>query len=210
MEVWTKKIVAWHAELSFRERLLVGAGVIAVVWMIWLFGVWDVLTNRVANAETSLMHVQGELATARASAQSDQTQAAQRAALSREVEALSDLLQSEREALDVAMGAFVKPNEMDGVLRDVLAASGGVELVALKSLPPKEVSVNELVVFYQHPLVIELEGSFSDIYTYLRAVESRSEVISFDRLEYKVVEHPQAVARVQLSTVSRSKDWLGV
>ena len=119
-------------------------------------------------------------------------------------------LETEKQALDSTMTGFVKPDDISQVLQDVLATNRGVKLVALKSLPVKVIPVSETVVFYQHPLTVELEGSFSAIYAYLTAVEKRSGVISFHSLEYEVQEHPEAIARVELSTVSRSKEWLGV
>ena len=204
------QIVTWHTKLNTRERILVGFGVIAAVWMIWLFAIWDVLGVGVSDAEAELRRVQSELASATQNQQTEADLARDRQALLVRVDSLTNEIASEQRALDNTMTAFVKPDDVSQVLRDLLATNRGVKLVALKSLPVKEISVSEAVVFYQHPISVELEGSFTAIYTYLDAVEKRSGVISFHSLEYEVSEHPEATARVELSTVSRSKEWLGV
>ena len=50
MQSQINQLIAWHAKLNIRERILVGLGAVAAVWMVWLFAVWDVL--RVCNTST--------------------------------------------------------------------------------------------------------------------------------------------------------------
>ena len=210
MQSQINQLIAWHAKLNIRERILVGLGAVAAVWMVWLFAVWDVLGAGIADAESDLRTVQTELASATVMQQTETDLARSREELMARAARLTAELETEKQALDSTMTGFVKPDDISQVLQDVLATNRGVKLVALKSLPVKVIPVSETVVFYQHPLTVELEGSFSAIYAYLNAVEKRSGVISFHSLEYEVQEHPEAIARVELSTVSRSKEWLGV
>lgn len=205
-----KPLISWHAKLSLRERILVGFGTLAAIWMLWLFAVWDVLVVSTVNEEAKLRSVQSELLAVQQNQDSTASEMARQKTLEADVATLSREIEAERQALEEAMSAFVDPEEISEVLRDVLVTNKDVKLIALKSQPPKTVSVGESVVFFQHPLVVELEGTFSSIYAYLREVEARSEVISFHSLEYKVLDYPLAAARINLSTVSRSKEWLGV
>ena len=159
MQSQINQIVTWHSKLNTRERILVGLGAIAAVWMIWLFAIWDVLGVGVSDAEAELRRVQTQLASATQTQQTEADLARERQALVDRVASLTNEIASEQQALDNTMTAFVKPDDVSQVLRDLLATNRDVNLVALKSLPVKEISVSESVVFYQHPIAVELEGS---------------------------------------------------
>jgi MSHA biogenesis protein MshJ len=98
---------------------------------------------------------------------------------------------------------------MPGLLEQMLAGSGRLRLVSLTSLPPKPLLPDpEQNILFQHGIRLRLEGSYFDIFQYLRALEGLPEHFYWRRLNYQVEQYPQASVELELYTLSGSKEFI--
>ncbi len=66
------------------------------------------------------------------------------------------------------------------------------------------------VTIYRHPVEIEVVGGYLDVMAYLSALEAAEWKFSWRRFEYVVDQYPNAQVLIELETLSREKEWLGV
>ncbi len=126
----------------------------------------------------------------------------QQAQLERQVHQLE--LQLKDQTLDLIPAA-----RMPGLLEQMLAGSGRLRLVSLTSLPPKPLLPDpEQNILFQHGIRLRLEGSYFDIFQYLRALEGLPEHFYWRRLNYQVEQYPQASVELELYTLSGSKEFI--
>ena len=71
-------------------------------------------------------------------------------------------------------------------------------------------SDDELPEIYRHGLEIEFVGDFSGTVGYLRAIEALPWRLYWDSVSYTVQEHPRALVKIKLYTLSLDKGWIGV
>jgi MSHA biogenesis protein MshJ len=199
--------------LSLRERVLLTVTVIVIVLGLWS---WLVLAPYDARREQA----------------SERSQAVQRniAALQTQVDAVitranadpdAELrerfrrLQQRLEEVDAEIHArgrdFVAPAQMPGLLRDILAAHGGLTLQRLESTGARRMGPPgaEAPVF-KHGLVLEFSGDYMSTLRYLEALEQLPWRFLWEQLEYTLEQHPRARVRLRLATMSGHEDWIGV
>ena len=69
---------------------------------------------------------------------------------------------------------------------------------------------HEMTGPFVHPVEIVVEGSYLDVLAYLRALESLDWRFYWKVLELDTIEYPTNRVRIELSTLSMEKDWIGV
>jgi len=219
---WTALALKVDA-LSLRERGMILAALVAV-----LFFVWD------RTVHASLQAGSGELSRTLAQTEA-QLQAAEQAM--RELEARAGVdpnagvrerlrtLERERRALDVRKSAFedtlIVPRRMLELLRGVLAGHDGLKLVGLRTYPatplfetpaadatPAPTGDAAAPAVYRHDLEIEFEGGYFQVLGYLRALERQP--LFWDSVAYEVQTYPSARVSLRVYTLSLDKAWLGV
>ncbi|WP_286240541.1 type II secretion system protein GspM [Neptuniibacter halophilus] len=120
---------------------------------------------------------------------------------------------------------LVSPDQMLGLLRSVLTADTGVELVSIKTLgvetmelepEPTDTQTGSTdpsdqpkAVLYLHPFELELKGSYQGLYNYLQRIEQLDGVFFWDQLDYQVELYPQASIKLRVHTLSSEAGWLG-
>ncbi len=225
--------------LSLRERGLLFAAAVAVVVTAWNAMFMDGLTlkertlsSEVSALETSLAatsHATANLIesdpTTRALAQLKDRQAA--------LDAINARLVAESAGL-------IPPSQMVQVIRDVLGRQNALVLVSLKNLPmtslapaasvpaqggsssegpaaaPDAPAAASIAVPpaesgpYLHPVEVVVEGNYLDIVSYLHALEALPWHFYWRVLELETKAYPKNRVRIELSTVSMDKEWIGV
>jgi len=63
---------------------------------------------------------------------------------------------------------------------------------------------------YVHPVELVIEGSYLDVLAYLRALESLPWRFYWKVLELQTTHYPTNRVRIELSTLSMDKEWIGV
>lgn len=214
-EAW-QKLADRLDGLSLRERALVFAAALAV-----LFGIWF-------NFVLAPLEARGEAMDRRAEALRQQLEqlnersrlVAERLAQdpNRALEQERSRLQSRLAGIDADLrertGAYVGPDQMARLLQSLLADRRGLHLLALENTGPKRVKLAgdaeaAMVPIFRHGVVLEFEGRFGEVVDYLNAVKELPWRFLWKRLEYEVSEYPTARVRLELETLSAEEDWIG-
>ena len=220
MKARLAQLAARFEALTLRERALVSLGVLVL-----LFLLWDTLlmspehrrqqqmVGQMHGINQQLTELETQIETLGASLQSGEDQVLQ--ARLRELRDSLGRLEQSQTALTVQ---FVKPEQMAGLLRDVLSSDRELKLVSLKSLgskplfPPAEKAEGEAQrpLIYQHAMRISFEGRFFNSLRYLRALEAMPWRFYWDRLDYQVLDYPTARVSITVHTLSLEEGWIGV
>lgn len=125
------------------------------------------------------------------------------------------------------MSSMIPPDQVARMLEELLSEESGLTLIKLASVDPATHSraigaegANasaeasgpsiERAEFYRHGFVIELEGTYFAALHYLESIESLPWDLSWDRITYEVTDYPRARISIELHTLSREENWIGV
>jgi len=209
------RMLARFDALSLRERALVGGACLIGMVLLWFATVFDPATarQRALSAELSTLQQSIEVTThsIQETADSDPTLVAQR-----EEKRLKVQLALINAQLAAKSAGLIPPERMVQVIHDVLSRQHGVTLISLHNSP-----VTTLVPAaagsaapsggpYVHPVEIVIEGTYLDVLAYLRALESLEWRFYWRLLELESTAYPRNRVRIELSTLSLDKDWIGV
>jgi MSHA biogenesis protein MshJ len=223
--------------MTLRERVLVFAAGVALIYISWQTLLMDPLADRGRAAQHRLDESRARLLQmdATASAGNPRQQAAERR------RALQQQLVSLDERLRDAAGGFVAPDRMADLLRDVLARQQGLRLVSLRNLPVENLgelaATAEAAVAagssaapaaggpaaasvvadastpagpFVHPVELVVEGDFAAIVAYLRALEALPWQVQWRKLDLAAGDYPNNRVRIELGTLGLTRDWLSV
>lgn len=222
--------------LSLRERGAIFVAVLAVMFFIWD----SYLMTDIKNSEHAIK------------AQLQQKQA-ERMALNVELQDLISNVQEDpnalnRKKLEMLRGELdkvkadvlksteqlVSPGRMAGILENVLAKTGGLDLLEVKGLGstallpvPGEkggdkpaggqvgeesagAGPGELSNAYKHGLRIVFNGSYMSTLEYVRKLEELNSGFLWDSLELRVEDYPESRVAITVYTLSLDDDWIGV
>jgi MSHA biogenesis protein MshJ len=208
--------------LSLRERLFVLAALVAVLVAAWealLAGPLEAREQRaaaeVASLEQRLNRLNDELATTAAGMSAGVPGRMDR------LHALEEARSAGARELDALTNAFVEPREIRALLEELLRGRRGLTLVSAANLDAEPllerdaagavaVAVSDEPQLYRHTLRLELRGSFHDCLAYLEAAERLPWRLHWARMEIDAREYPDNVIVLELDTLSRAAEWIGV
>jgi MSHA biogenesis protein MshJ len=204
-------ILARFEGMSIRERMLVAGASLAAIVMIWMVAFLDPMTAKQQAFDIELVSLQKSISDATQAMTSDPVLLAQQQEdkLKRELAAVNAQLAS-------TSAGLIPPERMVQVIRDVLARQPGVTLISLHNAPvttlvlPTPDTAASSAGPYVHPIEIVVEGSYLDVLAYLHALENLEWRFYWRLLELKSTEYPVNRVRIELSTLSLDKDWIGV
>lgn len=199
-------LAARFDRFSLRERLLTGAallGLAVYAWDAWLMGP---VTTRGKAVESAVQALRGE-GPQIGTAQLDEA-LARAESLRREIERVDASLAEQSAGL-------IEPQRMVEVLRGVLAGQRDLTLVSLQNLPARPLVPAETADApesgpYVHTVELAIEGSYLATLEYLRALERLPWRFYWRSVEIETREHPRQRVRIELSTLSPQREWLGV
>ena len=197
-------------KMSLRERALVCLAVLGAV-----VGLWDtMLMQPLRNERNALTQ---ELTSFNETVSASQTAAEadpRRAAMVRAGE-----LQTQTHAVDEQLAStaagFVPAQRMVEVVHDVLSQQRGLKLISLRNLPVASLvppAENEVLgtAPYVHPIEVVIEGEYGEVLAYLEALEALPWRFRWKLLDLTTKQYPVNRVRIELSTLSMDKTWLGV
>jgi len=129
------------------------------------------------------------------------------------------------EQIDHNTSELISPDKMRGVLRDLLKAQPGLQLLSMESfsapvqLPSTNPAANakakaapNVVVLYRHGVQLKLEGGYFELLGYLKSIQGTQWKLNWESLDYRVGDEGSAHAHIslQLYTLSRYAGWVGV
>lgn len=213
---------AWRQRLdalATRERVALLAAAVAVMVYAWHAAVWRPLQRetaavaagvREAEVAREALEARAQAVLARAGIDPD---AASRARL----EQLDGEVAAVRARIEAAARRMVPPARTAAVLRELLEASPGLEVLALEGLgaepvlePPADAPPEDAAMgVYRHGVRLEFAGGYLQALDYLRALEALPWALAWDRLSLEVVDYPLARTAVVVYTLSLDRRWIG-
>lgn len=127
--------------------------------------------------------------------------------------------------IDHNTSELISPDKMRAVLRDLLKAQPGLQLVSMESfstpveLPSMDPAANakaktvpSVIVLYRHGVQMKLEGGYFELLGYLKSIQGTEWKLNWESLDYTVGDDGSAHAHIslQLYTLSRYAGWIGV
>lgn len=200
--------------MTLRERLLIAAAALVLITLAWQSSLMEPLWQREKNLSLELTDLQDSVArlarTTEAVAAADPTSLA-----TRKLEERQQALDAINAKLAAASAALVPADQMVQVIHEVLKAQHDLRLVSLRNLPvttlapstgPGEVETGP----YLHPVELVIEGRYVDVVAYLHALEGLPWHFYWRVLELETRAYPLNRVRIELSTLSLDKEWIGV
>ena len=226
-----KPLLARLEQLSARERGIVFAGLLVLVYLVWQSLVMDPLNARVKAAEAHVAQIRQSIRTAeQAQAATLNDPAVIAANRNRALHQRMAELDSE---LGKLTGGYVSPDKMSALLREVLATQQGLRLVSLKNLPvislsrtgnadpakPGATAAGEPSQAapsaedrgpFLHPVEVVVDGDYLSVVAYLHSLEKMPWRIHWQRLELLSGEYPTNRVRLVIGALSLSRDWMSL
>jgi MSHA biogenesis protein MshJ len=210
MPVAVQNVARRFDALNLRERILVATGVLALVFVTWDSLLMQPLNAQRARLSSEMNDLQNGIADAANATSTDPLQLAlnERSALKEQIAAIDT-------ELDSAAAGLIPPQRMIGVIRDVLNRQRGLKLVSLQNgivaplVPPTDAAVAESGP-YVHPVEVVVEGSYFDVLNYLRELEALPWRFYWKTFDLSTTDYPTNRVRIELSTLSMDRAWLGV
>lgn len=213
-----------YAVLSQRERALVALAVVLAPLLIGLTLFVDPQKARLKAMENTLANDGATLTRLQAEASNLQQQLAIDPDAGRKADLAA--LHAERDRLDEQLRQFsavlVRPEEMNGLLENLLARHAGLRLLSLKTLAPHSVlpaaeskeggakPAERSFDLYRHGVEIRLEGNYGQLQAYLAQLEKLQHKLLWGKLDYRVVDYPRAELTLVVYTLSPDRTWLAL
>ncbi len=226
----------WIDELSLRERAMIFAAAAFVLVALInsmlldpLLAKQKVLSAQVIQQQEKMRELQAAIQS-QLQARNDNESSPLRmrsAQLKQQLQELDSYLQNRRNRL-------VEPDKMADLLKHVLNKNGGLQLVALKTLPislliekPQAASgADQSAVtvhandgqkqtgsqkqIFKHGVQISVRGGYLDLLRYVSALEKMPAQIFWGEVSLNVEQYPHSVLTLTLYTLSLDKTWLTV
>ena len=214
--------------LDVRRRALLATLALVLLFTAWQSLLMDPLAARRQRAVQQLeeaRHQFGRIGELGARFESDPLLAAaeRNRALRAQLATLDNQLQA-------GAHGYSSPQQVTGLLRDLLAAQHGLVLVSLANLPPRSLmaaggsgpgdaraaqataaaAAADEGGPYLHPVELVIEGSYGDILAYLRALEGLRWQIYWERFELQALDYPANRARIVVGALSLSREWISL
>jgi len=216
--------------LSMRERVLVLGATFTALVMIWMLAILDPLTAKQRALDTERTALQDQIAAAKSGVASANASDPTTLALAKEKQLKAKLALINTHLANQSAG-LIPPERMVQVIHDVLRSQRGVRLISLhnkavqslaESTRPASNANADVTTEGQaegpaaisgpfvHPVELVVEGSYLDVLAYLQALEGLEWRFYWKVLDLETTRYPVNRVRIELSTLSMDKDWIGV
>jgi MSHA biogenesis protein MshJ len=207
------RLLARFDALAMRERVLVAGAVLIGTVLLWFATSYDPATARQRALRAELTTLQQSITLTTQSIQ-ETNEANPTLTAQREENRLKERLAAINTQLAAKSAGLIPPERMVQVIQDVLARQRGVTLVSLHNSPVTTLVPGAAGATsagpYVHPVEIVVEGSYLDVLAYLHALEHLEWRFYWRLLELESTAYPRNRVRIELSTLSLDKDWIGV
>ncbi|MDN3475622.1 agglutinin biogenesis protein MshJ [Pseudoalteromonas sp. APC 3355] len=111
---------------------------------------------------------------------------------------------------------FVAAKNVPAVLKDLLVDSSDVKVSSFNVKPARAIDVEKLgehdtqTLFFEHQMVVTLQGSYFDLQKYLAALKNNQNKLLIQEFSYQVLEYPQAELVLHIATVSANEKFIAL
>lgn len=232
-----KKQIARIDELSLRERAVILAAMLTLLFLGWYAYLIEPLKLTEKTLVSELDKKRGQLQTLndQFTLMSDKQKQDPNAIARERLQKLREEQKQLTEELRGATANLVAPELMPEVLRSMLKSAEGLTLISMRGLgstplfqapadakpakpgapaAPAEAedapkSPGVLDSAYKHGVQMEFSGDFFATLEYLKRLEALEWKFFWDSVTFDVQDYPQAMTTVRVFTLSLDKHWIG-
>ena len=227
MKAASNKLAARYDALQLRERWLVALAVLAGIVLLGYSLFIDPALKSAQLAERNAVEQRAQLAGVQAQMAALQAPGMNPDVAARvEIDALKKQLSELSTRLHVMEESLVPPQQMSGLLEDMIGAKTGLRLLSLKTLPvaplldrkaetdekatgKTEVKADAPAVgLFKHGVEIKLEGSYQDLTAYLQRLEQSKMKLLWSGVSLSADKHPKLVLTLTVYSLSLDRAWL--
>lgn len=202
---------------SLRERALVLITLLILLVFSWNVFILEPATVKrkrsqaeISRLETEITHLRTEAELVRQRATADPDLASRQ-----RIVQLREVIGGLDRKLEARLVDLLSPREMPGLLQDLLKRQRALKLMTLENLQPLPMltgveGAESPPGLYRHGLMLELEGSYLGLLSYLKALEGLSQQVFWDILVIEAKAYPLMRVKLQVHTLSLSEDLIGV
>ena len=203
--------------LTLRERALILITVLVLVGFAWWHFYAQPLEVKTGSLTKQNLQLSSEVQVAQATA----TAIANRIKLGvhkdkkDKLKSLNDELRKVNEALKQKTQELIEPNEMFELMLQLITADSKLKLTGLKRHNMKPVfkagkDDGPQPEIFRHVMKIDFEGKYQDILSYISRLEKLEWKLIWDRITLKTATYPVIQVSIEISTLSDSKQWVGL
>lgn len=205
--------------LSLRERALVLLSVVAVLYLLWDFVLYQPLAQSRAAVSTELTASQQKLAAMK----QEETILLQTLGsdpdrdLKIQIEDLENRMASLDANLSELSVGLVPADKLAAILQDVLAKTDSLQLQSLQTLPVEKLALNvrtdaetASAGVYKHTVALTVKGSYFQLLDYLKTLEGMTWRFYWDELRYQRENYPDGLFEIRVYTLSTDEGLFGV
>lgn len=207
--------------LALRERLLVLAVMLALVYALWTLA-FDTaqarqtnrLNQQLADAQVALRDQKRALNQLKARNSVDPD-----AALKQELARLQYEIAQMDQRLSEASVGLVPAQKLPRVLEEMVLKTSGLRLEQVETLPIEQLKLVQAqdaqeaeqtqTGIYKHAVKIRLKGSYFAVQNYLQALQQLDWRFYWQQLDYEVQRYPTGVAELVVYTLSTERGAIG-
>lgn len=211
---WMKWLALFDARAK-RERLMLGAALLALVFFVFDSLLISSPLNKVRAQSALSEQREAEVASLSQQLQGLESELANSAA-NRTKTLLT--MQSRVIELDARLksfdGTLVSPQAAPGLLERLMGRRKSLQMLGLRTLAPVPAlarqgdAVEPELNVYRHGVEIRLAGTYGDLLGYLADLEGAPERLLWEGAELKVDVYPRSILTLRVYTLSLDKAWL--
>ncbi len=136
-----------------------------------------------------------------------------------QIERHQDELQRVNAQLEEKAFELVEPDEMFDLMGQLVFSDSGLKLGVLKrkevtpvfSVPDAGAQqADDQPTIYRHTMTVNLRGGYAQILRYVKSIEQTDWKLIWDSIRLQTEEYPSIDVELELSTLSKSKQWVGL
>jgi MSHA biogenesis protein MshJ len=224
LEIAWRRLARRFEQRVLRERLMLIAAAAAIAFMLadqlWLGAAlkeFGRARDEQAKAQAAFASVQSET---QSLLSTDLVKAAQ---LRAEIASWRERVRAGDAALRAYEGTLIGPDRMLPLLEQMLARHGGLRVRGMQSLgrsdllaasraPAKsaDATAEATATLFRHGVELTVEGSFTDLLAYLKALEALPQRLLWGSVQLKADQYPKCTLTLRLYTVSRDRHFLEI
>jgi len=199
-----------------RERLLLFGACAVVILLAWDFMARAPVSDRIARDRERIEQLDQETQALQATLAEIERELQEAGGGDETIARLRQQIRRIDEALAERTTRVISPRQMVNVLRDMLADSPDLSLMALRNLGAEPVisepqeNAGDVPRVFRHRVEVVLRGDYFALQEYLERLEGLDWQFQWDSLAIETVDYPEARATLSISTLSLAEDWIGV
>lgn len=228
-----KKSLLRRATIGFdglkkREQNLLFVAIPATVVAVFFLMLIEPEINKAQRLNKSLAALESQMMLGKESSEElfKQASADPNATVTQQIDALQKRLAALNSEFEGELNQLVSPQAMQVLLEQLFSRANNLSLINMKSVAPQILMTNDLnnqsaqsdtsdksvgqQPIFRHGIEITFEGSFFATRDFLAQAEGLGWKLYWQDLSYIVNEHPNAVTKMTLFTLSTSEAFIGV